>query len=315
LVAWGRRSFSSLVQGAEAPTDRPDHDESAFRLHQRADREGDTGDEADVGTRPADRAGSCNGAIDDIRHDFTRGANAGTCLHDMFERQDFRAPFDVAMVERSLARYGLDTGQAGRVGRWLDEVLQAPLGPPQYPWTLGRLERRDTLRELAFTLSAGQLQAQAIVDAIAREHPLTLNLAEPPWRGFVNGFVDLVARVDEQYWIVDYKSNWLGPDVTHYHRDALERSVREHHYALQYCLYTLAVHRWLGRRLHDYDYDRHIGGVCYLFVRGAGPGSAGLPEAPGVYRHRCSRDLIETLDDLLGPGLPWPAAASLEAAR
>ncbi|MEZ5741609.1 MAG: UvrD-helicase domain-containing protein [Burkholderiaceae bacterium] len=314
-VAWGRRSFSSLVQGAETTIDRPDHDESAFGLRQRAVRDSDNADEAATGEGPVERTGSRNGANDDIRHGFTRGANAGTCLHDMFERHDFRAPFDVDMVGRSLARYGLDPAQAGRVGRWLDEVLQAPLGPPECPWSLRALERGDTLRELPFTLSAGQLQAQAMVEAIAREHPLALNLAEPPWRGFLNGFVDLVARVDGRYWIVDYKSNWLGPDVSQYHRDALERSVREHHYALQYSLYTLAVHRWLGRRLHDYDYDRHIGGVCYLFLRGAGPGAAGLPEAPGVYRQRCSRELIDTLDDLLGPGLPWPAAAGLEAAR
>ena len=42
----------------------------------------------------------------------------------------------------------------------------------------------------------------------------------------------------------------------------------EHGYHWQYLLYTVALHRYLSSRLPDYDYDRHFGGVYYLFVRG-----------------------------------------------
>ena len=44
--------------------------------------------------------------------------------------------------------------------------------------------------------------------------------------------------------------------------------MREHHYGLQARLYVLAVDRFLAARLPDYDYDRHFGGVFYLFLRG-----------------------------------------------
>jgi exodeoxyribonuclease V beta subunit len=42
-------------------------------------------------------------------------------------------------------------------------------------------------------------------------------------------------------------------------------------YVLQYLIYTVALHRYLRLRLPDYDYERHFGGVFYLFLRGMRP--------------------------------------------
>lgn len=44
--------------------------------------------------------------------------------------------------------------------------------------------------------------------------------------------------------------------------------MQAHRYDLQYQLYTLALHRYLRHRIADYDYERHFGGVIYLFLRG-----------------------------------------------
>ncbi|MCD2476460.1 hypothetical protein LRN56_16875, partial [Staphylococcus aureus] len=66
--------------------------------------------------------------------------------------------------------------------------------------------------------------------------------------------------------------------------------------------YTLALHRHLRVRLADYDYDRHIGGVLYLFLRGIdGSGEH------GVHRWRPARSLIEALDRLATPREETPA--------
>jgi exodeoxyribonuclease V beta subunit len=56
--------------------------------------------------------------------------------------------------------------------------------------------------------------------------------------------------------------------------------------------------------LADYDYDRHVGGAVYLFLRGTrAPGQ-------GVYFARPSRALIERLDRLFqGKPEPKPEAA------
>jgi exodeoxyribonuclease V beta subunit len=68
-------------------------------------------------------------------------------------------------------------------------------------------------------------------------------------------------------------------------------------YDLQYALYLLVLHRLLKARLGtSYDYDTHVGGGLYLFLRGSN-GPFG-----GRVFHKPSRILIEGLDSLFsGP--------------
>ena len=72
----------------------------------------------------------------------------------------------------------------------------------------------------------------------------------------------------------------------------MEQAILEHRYDLQYVLYLLALHRQLRARLPDYDYDRHVGGALFIFLRGTH--SAGH----GLYHARPPRALIEALDAL-----------------
>jgi exodeoxyribonuclease V beta subunit len=59
---------------------------------------------------------------------------------------------------------------------------------------------------------------------------------------------------------------------------------------VQYTLYLLALHRLLKSRLADYDYDRHVGGALYLFLRGIDQNGTGL------YADKPPKALIEALD-------------------
>jgi exodeoxyribonuclease V beta subunit len=92
--------------------------------------------------------------------------------------------------------------------------------------------------------------------------------------------------------VADYKSNWLGPDDDAYTREAMRAAVVDKRYDLQYVLYLFALHRLLGARLPGYDYDRHVGGALYLFLRGS--------RAPtrGLHFERPPRALIDALDRL-----------------
>jgi exodeoxyribonuclease V beta subunit len=67
---------------------------------------------------------------------------------------------------------------------------------------------------------------------------------------------------------VDWKSNFLGGKVEDYHQQALESVMNSEHYVLQYLIYTVALDRYLNLRVPNYSYERHFGGVFYLFVRG-----------------------------------------------
>ncbi len=105
-------------------------------------------------------------------------------------------------------------------------------------------------------------------------------------------------RVNGRYWLIDWKSNRLADSASGYGYAALEAEVARHGYALQFCLYTLALHRWLRQRLPGYDYERDLGGVRYLFLRGVG--AVGAPNGCGIYAVRPSGGLIDALDSLLG---------------
>ena len=89
--------------------------------------------------------------------------------------------------------------------------------------------------------------------------------------------------------MLDYKSNWLGADDSAYTTEAMAEAVASHRYDLQYVLYVLALHRQLRLRLADYDYDQHLGGALYLFLRSP---------HNGQYLARPPRALIEQLDAL-----------------
>jgi exodeoxyribonuclease V beta subunit len=117
-------------------------------------------------------------------------------------------------------------------------------------------------------------------------------LAPGKLNGMLKGFIDLVAEHDGRYYVFDYKSNWLGPDDAAYTPAAMAAAVLAKRYELQYVLYLLAIHRLLKLRLPDYDYDRHLGGAIYLFLRGSqSPGR-------GIHAERPPRALIEALDAL-----------------
>jgi exodeoxyribonuclease V beta subunit len=104
--------------------------------------------------------------------------------------------------------------------------------------------------------------------------------------GMLTGFMDLVLAFEGRYYVLDYKSNKL-PDYT---PAQLQQAMLAHRYDVQYTLYLLALHRLLKSRLADYDYDRHVGGALYLFLRGMDQPGAGL------YADKPPKALIEALD-------------------
>ena len=161
---------------------------------------------------------------------------------------------------------------------------------------------------MEFHYPIGGLDAQAL-SSLVRRHGFAdsrrvldafSQLAFARIEGFMKGFIDLVFASEGRFYLLDYKSNWLGEDISAYAREHLEAAMLAHHYHLQYLFYCLALHRYLRQRLPDYDYDRHFGGVFYLFLRGI-QSQAGCEF--GVYRERPPKSFIQALDARIGEGL------------
>jgi exodeoxyribonuclease V beta subunit len=125
-----------------------------------------------------------------------------------------------------------------------------------------------------------------------------------PVKGFMKGFVDLIFRRKangvDRYYILDWKSNFLGYSKEDYRQENLERVMVKERYDLQYHLYVLALHKYLMLKLGDqYDYRTHFGGVFYIFLRGVKPEDNGRY---GIFRDTPAPDFIADLSRVLWGG-------------
>ena len=184
------------------------------------------------------------------------------------------------------------------VERLITQVLEAPLDA-HGRMRLRELERGDRLDELEFHFPLERFTPDRLRDVLAGT-PFARagqGLTFQTVRGLMRGFMDLVFRWNGRYYLADYKSNHLGDRLEDYQSRGMEAAMEEHRYGLQCLIYTVALHRYLGRRLAGYQYSSHFGGAYYLFLRGmrAEPGSS-----TGVWFHRPDEALVDRLDEVFG---------------
>lgn len=153
-------------------------------------------------------------------HQFPRGAAPGTFLHSLFEELDFTQPVPEGWMAEKLQLSGFDAQWAAVLTDWLGGVLKTRLPGPDI--ALNQLAARDKQVEMAFYLPIAQLLTAERLDALIRQYD-PLSADTPPLdfrqvRGMLKGFIDLVFRHEGRYYLLDYKSNWLGEDREAYTR-------------------------------------------------------------------------------------------------
>ncbi|BBO80405.1 RecBCD enzyme subunit RecB [Desulfosarcina ovata subsp. sediminis] len=253
----------------------------------------------------AAEAATARGAMgaDPSIHGFPRGPDPGTFLHGVLEwaaDQGFaNLVQDSRRCEEQLAVYcqRRDWGKwAPVMQKWLKHLLQTPLLLPDGQGTvaMSALAGDGYQAELEFMLAAHRVDTRFLDQTIACDvfsGAMRPELNRDRLNGMVKGFIDLVFCHQDRYYVLDYKSNYLGENQQAYSAEAMATAMLEHRYDLQYVLYTLALHRLLKARLPDYSYRHHMGGVLYLFLRGVGT------DGQGVFSDKPSQALIETLDE------------------
>ncbi len=242
-------------------------------------------------------------AVHRNQHHFPKGAGPGTFLHELLEwctQQGFQRVVDnPSLLHEQLTRRCGTRGWSDWVEpleRWLLALISKPLSLDRAGTERVSLANLTTLRpELEFWFESRNVSVRKL-DQLVTAH--TLNGADRPrveetrFNGMLKGFIDLVFEHEGRYYVLDYKSNTLGEDDSAYTDQAMGDAILDKRYDLQYVLYLLALHRLLTARLPDYDYDQHIGGAVYLFLRGVeSPGGGAFSDKP-------PRTLIEQLDAL-----------------
>lgn len=230
---------------------------------------------------------------------FPRGATPGTFLHSLFEEVEFTEPAssdaNQKVILDLLVREQIDIEWLPVLQTLVDTVLQTPLDGKTL--RLNQKNATQRLVEMEFLLPIEVLSAPALNRVIQRHDPLSAKAGDLGFytvQGMLKGFIDLLFEHQGKYYVLDWKSNHLGDDVSAYHGERLKAAMAEHRYDLQYQLYALALHRFLRSRLANYDYHRHFGGVYYLFLRGMDGESE-----HGIFSTKPSFELLDEMDRLI----------------
>ncbi|WP_225721848.1 exodeoxyribonuclease V subunit beta [Candidatus Vallotiella sp. (ex Adelges kitamiensis)] len=211
---------------------------------------------------------------DDILY-FPRGPAAGNCLHRLMELANLHDPSDwPTAIMRALIEYPVNSPTLSRfqltamMKRLLWNVTHTQL---ETDFMLGMLDPSRRLTELEFVFPVTELDMHQF-SIMLEEHGIagvTLNYGI--LRGYLKGFIDSVVEFRSRFWIIDWKSNYIGNSPNAYRTHVLSSFMDTHAYRLQALIYTIALHRYLQVRVTDYHYETHFGGNLYLFLRGVRP--------------------------------------------
>ena len=181
---------------------------------------------------------------------------------------------------------------------WLDDIIHTPLAASAVP--LVNIKYNQKVAELGFNLRLNQHLSFSDLNTLFHQFDIPLQLQSQEvntmvWQ-YLKGEIDLVYQHGTQFFIVDYKSNYLGSDFDSYNQAALYDAMTTHSYWLQASIYQVALHRYLKLRLPNYDIHTHLGAVEYAFLRGMSP----KHDTRGKLVKQFDSAFILALDDMFG---------------
>ena len=288
FARWWIASYSALQQSGGAT---PETFEAEVRGEE---HQGPDALEASQWQQEQPRAGSL--------HAFPRGPEPGTFLHGVLESLA-NAGFDSALDNQELLeqmdrRCERRNWQAHKsalqqgMRDWLTTPLAAEgeSGP-----VLVALQRYRA--EPDFWFATSQASSTGLDRLVRRgvypDQPRP-QLRPQQLNGLMKGFIDLLLEHEGRYYVIDWKSNWLGAGDSAYHPLAMQRALLDKRYDLQLAIYLVALHRHLRHALgDDYDYESHVGGAMLVFLRGIRAPSR------GVVRIKPPRAVVEAWDACL----------------
>jgi len=187
-------------------------------------------------------------------HTLPAGSKTGILLHKVFENIDFTAEDHKVRlsIARTIAHTSLCDWQEV-IFNSVKNVLQLPLINDFGTIYLRGLQAENCFREMEFQF------AEKDFDEAIKEDELC----------HLKGVTDLVFLANGRYYILDWKSNWLGKTAADYSEERLKGAMDENGYTLQAKIYRKALEKYLKVVFPAEKFEDLFGGVFYLFIRGA----------------------------------------------
>lgn len=226
-----------------------------------------------------------------------RGTNTGNLLHYIFERVDFRDPaYWPKMIAEGLKRFMANPpeGYPAMLLQLLQHVTQKTIHIAGNSFTLAGVHKDKRLSEMEFDFPVDSFAPEDVNRLSSNSVPLQVRYARE-LEGIMNGKIDMFFEHAGKYFILDWKSNFLGHRPSDYSVENIHVAMKEFNYHLQYLIYTIAARKFLRLRLPGFDYSSQFGGVIYLFVRGVRK-----DREQGVFTSFPEEALLDRLEQLLG---------------
>jgi exodeoxyribonuclease V beta subunit len=83
----------------------------------------------------------------------------------------------------------------------------------------------------------------------------------------MKGFADLIFLYEDKYYLLDWKTNYLGPSHQEYSQEKIADAMAMHQYFLQASIYAAALKRYV-KLFDNRPFEEIFGGAFYVFVRG-----------------------------------------------
>lgn len=227
-----------------------------------------------------------------------KGNITGNMVHYIFERIDFENTSQHEyIIADAVSRFAASNADTYR--QWLPEfikqVLHGNINTHSDSFQLSEISAGSRISEMEFDFSSKQCNVGELT-SVLRDAGLDVRLRRnEPLHGLMKGFIDLLFEYKGKYYILDWKTNFLGASVEDYEKACLDNAMEQLNYQLQFVIYTLAVKKYLLSRLAHFNYDM-FGGVIYCLVRGMRENSSN-----GIFFYRPSEKLIHNIEKLLTP--------------
>ena len=235
---------------------------------------------------------------------FPKGAAAGTCLHEIFETIDFTQPESdetASIIEDKLRSHGFEAEWNNTISNMIRQVLSVPLEGDGNAFSLSSIGQKNRLNELEFyypvndmtPIELGRLFSENYSQSFSEQFSGKINaLNSKEISGYMKGFIDLVFQKNGRFYIVDWKSNFLGYKKSDYTYTELSKEIISRLYFLQYHIYAVALNKYLAVRIPEYTYENDFGGIYYLFLRGM---SIDRKDGCGIFFDKPDRKLMTKL--------------------
>ena len=206
---------------------------------------------------------------------LSRGDKTGNMLHSLFENISFAEDNRWnKLLEETVKSFvpGQEELYIPMLGQLLHQVFDTTITIGEKSFSLASVNWNKRISELEFDFPVQLFQPEIINDFSTEDRLVNVKRfgehTTQELEGIMNGKIDLFFEKEGLYYVLDWKSNYLGGSINDYSPSALSEAMNEGNYHLQYLIYTLAIKKYLQTRIPGFDYEKQFGGVIYMFVRG-----------------------------------------------